>query len=211
MADTKKTRHAREQRRLAKGLCQRCGKQEHEKEKKHCSFCLEYQAARMSTMWKRREDAGLCTKCGKNPPQKKRKWCVGCRSSKQREKRLARNKGACSGCGSNIPEPGYKCCQRCLDTQTRYRKRIRNEALEAYGGPICSCCGETEPLFLAINHIEDGGNEHRRRVGKGGSLQFLQWLRKENYPDGFQILCQNCNWGKHVNENVCPHRATDNI
>jgi len=30
------------------------------------------------------------------------------------------------------------------------------------------------------------------------------WLRKYNYPKGFQVLCHNCNMAKRFG--VCPHK-----
>jgi ferric-dicitrate binding protein FerR (iron transport regulator) len=83
-----------------------------------------------------------------------------------------------------------------------YRIRRRKEVLQQYGG-ICACCGETRWQFLAIDHIEGHGNAHRKMVGEG--YQFYQWLRNNNFPKGFRVLCHNCNtaighWGK------CPHQ-----
>jgi hypothetical protein len=34
------------------------------------------------------------------------------------------------------------------------------------------------------------------------------WRRcgqKHGYPEGFQVLCMNCNWGRYRNGGVCPH------
>ena len=31
------------------------------------------------------------------------------------------------------------------------------------------------------------------------------WLRRNSYPEGFQVLCHNCNLGKKINGGVCPH------
>lgn len=88
------------------------------------------------------------------------------------------------------------------------RAKIRQEVFMAYGGFICVCCGEDEPLFMTIDHIDNNGANHRRalktRIGKGGA-SFFDWLRREKFPPGFQVLCRNCNWGKHANGGVCPH------
>lgn len=83
-----------------------------------------------------------------------------------------------------------------------YRSR-RREAIARYGGK-CACCGESEHKFLALDHIDGGGNAHRRRVGMRGGGGTLNWLVKNGYPPGFQVLCHNCNmakgfWGE------CPH------
>ncbi len=90
---------------------------------------------------------------------------------------------------------------------TKYRK-LRDEVYAHYGGYICACCGETTREFLTIDHIDGNGNEHRRSIGigKAGS-KFYYWLKKNNYPSGFQILCFNCNCGRERNKGICPHKA----
>jgi hypothetical protein len=32
-----------------------------------------------------------------------------------------------------------------------------------------------------------------------------RWLAKKNFPEGFQVLCANCNVAKSQN-GVCPHQ-----
>ena len=98
-------------------------------------------------------------------------------------------------------------CRSC----DRLRKRIawrtrKDQAYKHYGGYQCACCGETEPKFLTIDHINNDGAKHRREIGRGGD-QIYSWLKEHNYPKGFQILCMNCNWGKARNKGVCPHNS----
>lgn len=83
-----------------------------------------------------------------------------------------------------------------------YRRKLFRDAMEAYGGVRCACCGETEWHFLSIDHINNDGAEHRRSVGRNLHL----WLKQSNYPPGFQVLCHNCNIGKRRNGGVCPHK-----
>lgn len=88
------------------------------------------------------------------------------------------------------------------------RKDYANKRLaiiEHYGGR-CSCCGEAEPLFLEIDHINNDGKIHRQNIGIGGRTLIL-WLIKNNYPDGFQVLCSNCNQGKKRGGGACPHKS----
>lgn len=90
--------------------------------------------------------------------------------------------------------------------------KLKREIMDAYGG-ACSCCGETELAFLTIDHIDGNGAEHRREMaaernspwGQAGHATY-RWLRKNNFPEGFQVLCANCNCGKHWNGGVCPHQ-----
>ena len=101
-----------------------------------------------------------------------------------------------------------------LNAETRARnQRLRDAVFAAYGGYRCVCCGENEPKFLSIDHVDNDGADWRRqtfgsRFATG--RQTYQWLRRHNYPDGFQVLCMNCNFGKRMNGGTCPHQARRN-
>lgn len=79
----------------------------------------------------------------------------------------------------------------------------RKKAIEHYGGK-CACCGATLFEFLTIDHIDGHGNQHRREHGGDSATNFYLWLEKNNYPDGFQVLCWNCNCSKGI-YGFCPH------
>jgi hypothetical protein len=78
--------------------------------------------------------------------------------------------------------------------------------MDAYGGRRCACCGETEFLFLSIDHIHGGGNRDRKEKKVSGGLTFYRWLKRAGWPPGFQILCMNCQFGRKHNGGVCPHQ-----
>lgn len=73
--------------------------------------------------------------------------------------------------------------------------------------------------FLTIDHINGDGAAHRKaiygfkqdgtvRSGRGaggGGYRMYKWLRVSGYPVGFQVLCFNCNVGRHINGGICPH------
>lgn len=80
-------------------------------------------------------------------------------------------------------------------------RRRKLEVLEHYGR-VCFCCGEVIPEFLAIDHIDGGGKKHFRAIGQGN---LYSWLKKNNWPAGFQVACHNCNHGRYFNGGVCPH------
>lgn len=80
----------------------------------------------------------------------------------------------------------------------------RAKALAYYGGK-CACCGEDTTVFLAIDHLSNNGNKHRYEAGRRRIGRIGGWLETNGYPDGFQVLCNNCNWAKHANE-LCPHQ-----
>ena len=83
----------------------------------------------------------------------------------------------------------------------RYRYQVRQEVITRLGG-CCACCGESRFEFLAIDHIFGGGNQHRQIVGSGPHI--ARWLKKHAYPEGFQVLCHNCNHAK-AERGICPH------
>ena len=90
-------------------------------------------------------------------------------------------------------------------TQERvHRARTRDLVFEAYGGYKCVCCGETEPKFLSIDHINNDGAKHKKKTNSN----LYRWLKKNDYPSGFQVLCMNCNCGKYRNGGICPHKTS---
>ena len=104
--------------------------------------------------------------------------------------------------------------------------RARNQelklaAFDAYGGRACVCCGDKHTEFLTIDHIVPVSasklKERRRsRVGerkrpepknhldRGQGL--YRWLRRNEYPSGFRVLCMNCNWARGK-LGQCPHET----
>lgn len=81
---------------------------------------------------------------------------------------------------------------------------LQNQAIMAYGGYRCAWCGIDEPLVLAIDHVNNDGNEHRKVIGAKGGVALYKWLRDQGYPEGFQVLCMNCNHAKYRNKGVLP-------
>ena len=81
--------------------------------------------------------------------------------------------------------------------------KLRQAALDHYGHK-CVCCGESIERFLTIDHINGAGKEIRKQQGWGQG--FYQWLKNNNYPEGYQTLCFNCNCGRALNSGICPHK-----
>lgn len=85
-----------------------------------------------------------------------------------------------------------------------YRSKLREEMTAAYGGR-CACCGEDEPTFLQLDHVENDGHIdrkiHKTSCKLYANLKALRWPR-----DRYQLLCANCNFGKLMNGGVCPHQ-----
>ena len=80
------------------------------------------------------------------------------------------------------------------------RDSLRKIAIQKYGGK-CACCGEKENVFLCIDHINGEGRKHRKSMT---FANIYEWLRKNKYPEGFQVLCYNCNNAKRFG--ICPHK-----
>lgn len=86
-----------------------------------------------------------------------------------------------------------------------WRRQYRQAVLDAYGGE-CACCGETTYEFLAIDHVNNDGKLHEQRNGVRAGFALIRWLKKHNFPQGFQVLCHNCNCAKAW-YGICPHQA----
>jgi hypothetical protein len=94
-------------------------------------------------------------------------------------------------------------CRNCRNIKSQQRaKQFRNIVIDHYGG-ACACCGEDRHEFLAIDHINGGGRKHRDEIGWGSS-KLERWIIKNNFPDNFRILCNNCNMA-YGTYGYCPH------
>lgn len=81
-----------------------------------------------------------------------------------------------------------------------YREKIKLEVIQHYSPEKCCVkCGIADIDVLTIDHINGKGHQHRKMLGGGGAILYC-WLRKNNYPEGYQVLCLNCNWKKHLQE-----------
>jgi hypothetical protein len=95
-----------------------------------------------------------------------------------------------------------------------YSKTLSNSDI-----PCCRCCGLDEHMdFLAIDHIagkKQMDSEHELiKLGYSSKLEgnpLLRWVIKNNFPDGFQVLCHTCNHAKGMkkNKNKCPHETME--
>ncbi len=89
-------------------------------------------------------------------------------------------------------------------------KIIKNQVFMHYSNGViqCNCCGELEIEFLQLDHI-NGRKQHGHGFGFGGESLY-RWIIHNDYPNGFQVLCSNCNWGKYRN-GICPHQLKKNL
>lgn len=95
------------------------------------------------------------------------------------------------------------------DYRKQYHAKVRTQLLAVYGY-VCVCCGEVNPMFLTVDHINNDGARHRTEVnnGKSGgaSLSYLRKILALADKSQFQTLCYNCNCGKARNGGICPHK-----
>ena len=94
--------------------------------------------------------------------------------------------------------------------RAKNKKRIRKikiEVLNSYSNGLmqCQCCKEKIIEFLTIDHLPNA--PHKRNNKNRSGTEFYSWLKKHNYPEGFRVLCMNCNfsYGKY---GYCPHTIT---
>jgi hypothetical protein len=174
-----------------------------------CDACMKRKRQRYQARIKKRQ----CKLCS-NPATPGKRLCDTCRENRKQQRLTHIANGLCAECGKEATEAGRKLCPGCLVNgklkDKKKRDRLRDLVFAAYGGYCCVCCGETEPLFLHIDHINNDGARHRREIlgGKKSSGQSVyRWLRVNGFPPGFQVLCANCNLGKHRNGGVCPHQV----
>lgn len=103
---------------------------------------------------------------------------------------------------------GFKfLCKNCSNTISKNNNnRIRLEVLNHYtnNNIHCQCvgCTETHIEFMTIDHMNNSGWEHRK--SEPSAKYIYHWLRNNNYPSGFQVLCMNCNHSHGV-RGYCPH------
>ena len=149
------------------------------------------------------------------------KICTSCSIEKPRNE-FPKRGGKCKKCKSKQRSDYYKQNkQRVLEINDQYRRdnwesvktyrrdrlrEIRLEVLRAYGGdnPKCDCCGESIIEFLSIDHIDGGGRQHRQQIKKSIYI----WLKQNDFPDGYRVLCHNCNMA-HDLYGYCPHVQCD--
>lgn len=90
-------------------------------------------------------------------------------------------------------------------SRNKFYWNLRQEMFNAYGN-ACTCCGETEPCFLTLEHLNGDGAKHRKSHVQPSNL--LRELKQKGWPkDAYTILCANCNGGKYRNGGICPHEA----
>ena len=86
-----------------------------------------------------------------------------------------------------------------IDVFSHYSKKISNSDI-----PICSCCGYNDIRFLNLDHIKSRKNIPQKEKKLNG-IRLWKYIKSQGYPDGYQVMCFNCNIAKG-NRKYCPHQ-----
>lgn len=118
--------------------------------------------------------------------------------------------GFCTVCGVILKNDEKPRCEYCTwrsrNDHKKRRTKIRLLVFTHYsqGVPKCNCCGETNILFLTLDHVNNDGYKERKNNKYIGNRWYEDVIKK-GFPSGLQVLCSNCNTGKMRNEGICPH------
>lgn len=83
-----------------------------------------------------------------------------------------------------------------LEVEKTRRRVAKLEAFNHYTNNNIKCldCGKNDIRVLQIHHMNNDGAKHRKEMNSGNASL---WLKKYNFPEGYQILCANCHLLKH--------------
>jgi hypothetical protein len=194
----------RRQKLKSEGLCTICGKEKPKENKIRCEFCSKKANKSVHKCAKKRKirflELKLCC-CGRQPRPNK-KTCEICNKKNKNNYQKRKTNGLCSYC-NELALPGKTRCVNCSKKHSEQRQLLKMEVFNAYGGPICTCCKEDNIKFLTLDHANNDGKQHRARLR---TTSVLKWLKLNGFPKGFQVLCFNCNLGRQLNNNICPHQ-----
>lgn len=84
---------------------------------------------------------------------------------------------------------------------------LKIDVLNQYGGLVCPC-GEDRLKALGVDHINGGGKQHRKIIGRSN---LYRWLRRHNYPIGFRVLCSNCNILAYFSNSTIYSQSSDAV
>lgn len=178
---------------VAAGMCMYCGKYK-ATHGKRCKRCRSRDNAKHKEWMKEtrsiRGTAALCAECGKADI-------------------ASHSESRCSNCLAQNAKRSPTQKQRKAEYGKNYAKRLRLQVIAHYskGRFDCNCCGERELLFLSIDHVNNNGSAHRNALGVKPGTGLYRYIINNDFPQDFQILCHNCNHGKHLNGGICPHKV----
>lgn len=152
-------------------------------------------------------------------------WCRSCKATDYRERTARRKAENKCHCGRTLSGE-HKTCETCQARYLRWKKKnakrtkqyederrikLRKAVFDHYGRRCMCPAGcpfdaiiAEDDRCLTIDHINGGGNKHRKEVV--GGQTFYRWLIRNNFPPEFRTLCYICNCTRgHYGR--CPHEG----
>lgn len=86
-------------------------------------------------------------------------------------------------------------CLECDKFRTREsRAKVRRTLVHHYSGGTnaCAICAESRFAVLDLDHTHGGGIKDR--ASHKTIHQYYMRLIRQGFPEGYRILCRNCNW-----------------
>lgn len=76
--------------------------------------------------------------------------------------------------------------------EKRHRATYKEAAVNVYtnGNAACVWCGQADIDVLCLDHVNNDGANHRRTRR---TANIYRYVCMNDYPEGFQVLCFNCN------------------
>jgi len=166
-------------------ICKRCWNRQREKIMLP-GQCVNCGVGYTHHGWTKTEKGTICNKCqkqlyGKIPRGGLCKICKITKSTKWR----------------NHEEHG-RICEKCH--HAILVKELKKETFSHYSKEKieCASCGYNKNInALQLDHIQGNGNRSRKKLGRGGWAYYRK-LQQANYPEGYQVLCANCNCIKQI-------------
>lgn len=166
-----------------------------------CPTCIAKQSEGALRRYYEKKEARVCRDCGVDISNllAESTRCLSCaegyRTNKDEWTKRKMEAGKCRLCSEPARE-GLQTCQKCADRigdrQSLARLVLKTEVFEAYGGLKCVNCGFDKNIdCLQMDHVDGGGRKHLEEIGQS---QLYIWLKRNNFPAGFRVLCANCNF-----------------
>lgn len=132
----------------------------------------------------------------------KQKYCRVCHVELNDDNRYAGNVGfICKKCKKEFEKNNSAIRRRNNPDEfnkavARAKQKLKETVFAHYcNGPIQCKCGFNDIRALSIDHINGDGAKQKKELGGAGDRTY-RWIKRNNFPTGFQILCMNCQFIK---------------
>ena len=129
--------------------------------------------------------------------QPREEYLSGIRKPPEHLARVAKEAAQRYRHGSDIKSQAFR------DLVNSRHADLKLEVLSYYGpNEELGCCWpncETKDIdILTIDHVNNDGAAHRKRVKGMTSYRLYGWIKAQGFPEGFQTLCWNHQWKKEI-------------